>query len=1127
MVRQSKTKDLPSWCRADGSPRSHGERARRHALSSRSHGRRARRPVQCRRRAFRCSRRTDEHRDRARRRSAPKRYSLRNPVAFASSISLTGAARSRATGTFTPCPASATPAPTKSLVSCPSRSSSLMCAAFTSQLRCTRTNARPNDASTAASDRSMSNVPCIVCTNVSRSAASNAQISVRLEEHEAALAARDDPRRPLAHLCPRAPLLQPPQALRHALLVERLEQVVDDAELERLERVLLVRRRQHEHRRRRLRAPRPGRATARVSPRCPVELHVDERDVDAHPRAPRRSSACRASSSPPTAPTTSASPDASRARRGSFAPATRPRRRARGSEIRPPASAQASLGVGESRRSSAYPRARTRAGATRRAPRARAAAAPRAARTRPSRTSASGMPGPLSSTTHTSRHRRRAATRARPPRPSPSPRRSAPCFTAFSTSGWSRRRGSSACSAVGRHVPLGTAAPRGGAPRGSARTAAATRPACRATAARPSPAPRRAADRPGTTSRRRASRGSSVTSPAIALSVLSRKCGSRCARSRATSASLRSCCRLERARRARSRPRTGIDERERPEPEVHLRVQHAEERRAHQAHAVRESESKRRHVHRNDAVRQPEHARRTPVAMATPAPSPCAAVSRSRGATGERRGQREHEQRQLERHEDEAGENARACCPADDRVAGKLQQHDAEHHDHADGDRGRKEPRPRRRDGRHGWQARAGGEDRPGRSEHSGCGRGEHARSMQPWRVSAYNGAALYARLPVGSGARFVGGIGRLVTCSAARCNGDGILAERKRRCGDCAHSVPVSLAAAVPRTGRSVCPALRRPRHPHRALRPPSDPARSLDHGAGRRPGPASASLTLAQVERAALEQQPQMLVARAPPSVAEGQADQARAPLLPQVTGTAGVHAGDGQLRAAAPASTLQRPRQAPVGGSLFSQSYDLLELRPERRRSSSTTSGRRRRSTRRPKLTVDAQRYSEQARRASRSCSTCARAYFNARAMKELVDVAQETLDDQNKHLAQVQGMVTVGTQPPIALAQQKAACANARRAAHPGRRTTTRRRRRSSTRPRASSAAPTTTSATRRSGAVEDEDQPLETLAGKAIAARPEIAHAREAARGAGGHAELGQGRVRPDALGGGRGAPTPA
>ena len=52
-----------------------------------------------------------------------------------------------------------------------------------------------------------------------------------------------------------------------------------------------------------------------------------------------------------------------------------------------------------------------------------------------------------------------------------------------------------------------------------------------------------------------------------------------------------------------------------------------------------------------------------------------------------------------------------------------------------------------------------------------------------------------------------------------------------------------------------------------------------------------------------------------------------------------------------------------------------------------------------------------------------------YFAARANKALVQVARETLANQQKHLDQVQGFVKVGTQPEIALAQQRTAVANA--------------------------------------------------------------------------------------------------
>ncbi len=77
---------------------------------------------------------------------------------------------------------------------------------------------------------------------------------------------------------------------------------------------------------------------------------------------------------------------------------------------------------------------------------------------------------------------------------------------------------------------------------------------------------------------------------------------------------------------------------------------------------------------------------------------------------------------------------------------------------------------------------------------------------------------------------------------------------------------------------------------------------------------------------------------------------------------------------------------------------------------------------------KQTVEAQRAAERTTKLQVLLNV-RRAYFTARAGKALVDVAKETLDDQNKHLVQVQGFVTVGTQPEIAQAQQKAAVANA--------------------------------------------------------------------------------------------------
>jgi outer membrane protein len=55
---------------------------------------------------------------------------------------------------------------------------------------------------------------------------------------------------------------------------------------------------------------------------------------------------------------------------------------------------------------------------------------------------------------------------------------------------------------------------------------------------------------------------------------------------------------------------------------------------------------------------------------------------------------------------------------------------------------------------------------------------------------------------------------------------------------------------------------------------------------------------------------------------------------------------------------------------------------------------------------------------------------RAFFTARADKALIRVAEETLANQTKHLAQVQGFVGVGTRPEIDLAQSKSDIASQR-------------------------------------------------------------------------------------------------
>jgi outer membrane protein len=241
---------------------------------------------------------------------------------------------------------------------------------------------------------------------------------------------------------------------------------------------------------------------------------------------------------------------------------------------------------------------------------------------------------------------------------------------------------------------------------------------------------------------------------------------------------------------------------------------------------------------------------------------------------------------------------------------------------------------------------------------------------------------------------------------------------------------------------------------------------------------------LTLAEVEQVA-SQQPLMLVARANAEVAEAQSGQAHAPMLPQVTAQAGYTRETANIAVS--------PSQAAAGfrapSTSLSNSYNYWNFgitASQLLYDFGQTPGRAKAAS----LNAESQRVAERTTRLQ-VMLTVRQAYFNARAMKDLVDVSKETLDAQNKHLMQVQGYVQVGTQPPIALAQQKAAVANAIVqviAAQNNYETAKAQLNQAAgitggtDYDVSDDALPTVT----------EEDQPIETLYAKAIAARPELA-----------------------------------
>jgi outer membrane protein len=252
---------------------------------------------------------------------------------------------------------------------------------------------------------------------------------------------------------------------------------------------------------------------------------------------------------------------------------------------------------------------------------------------------------------------------------------------------------------------------------------------------------------------------------------------------------------------------------------------------------------------------------------------------------------------------------------------------------------------------------------------------------------------------------------------------------------------------------------------------------------------------LTLPAAEHAALEEQPQLRVARAQTAVAQATAEQLRSPLLPQVTGIAQYGHEWGSFRSLGSAGTSGVGTVGGTGGvgtgaSLANSSFDTYSF-------GITASqliydfGQTSEKYVAAKSAAEAQRYEEQVTRLN-IVSAVRQAYFTARANKELVDVAKETLDNQQKHLAQVQAFVQVGTQPEIALAQQKAAVANAKVAliASQNNYDTAKAQLNQAAGLVGGTAYDVTDE---QEPPVEDEEQPLEALVEKAFTARPELAN----------------------------------
>jgi len=192
-----------------------------------------------------------------------------------------------------------------------------------------------------------------------------------------------------------------------------------------------------------------------------------------------------------------------------------------------------------------------------------------------------------------------------------------------------------------------------------------------------------------------------------------------------------------------------------------------------------------------------------------------------------------------------------------------------------------------------------------------------------------------------------------------------------------------------------------------------------------------AGRAVTLDEALRSARENQPQLRQARATTEAASARAREAFAPMLPQIQASAGYQRTT--------ANAITRPGSPPLTGRLcptaadptavcstwttynsWSDSISATQLlwdfggTPYRWKSAEAQADAQAASERATDLQVD---------------FTVRQAFFSARADRALMQVAQDTLTNQQRHLKQTEGFVSAGTHPEIDLVQARTDTANA--------------------------------------------------------------------------------------------------
>jgi outer membrane protein len=179
---------------------------------------------------------------------------------------------------------------------------------------------------------------------------------------------------------------------------------------------------------------------------------------------------------------------------------------------------------------------------------------------------------------------------------------------------------------------------------------------------------------------------------------------------------------------------------------------------------------------------------------------------------------------------------------------------------------------------------------------------------------------------------------------------------------------------------------------------------------------------LTLNQAVSTALQRQPTVRQARASTDAAEGRTEQARAGYLPQLNGTA-TYLRTTSNFAPRPGSnpTLQPGRRSAATYDFFNFGVTANQLIFD----FGQTTGRWRAADANREAALATEQTTEQ-----QVIFGVRRTYYQALAQEDLVRVARENVDNQQKHLTQTEGLVRAGMRPDIDLARVRTDLANAR-------------------------------------------------------------------------------------------------